>query len=76
MGKTLAKMGTKAVGRVTGRPGERAKARVKGVVTTKCFRGGELLWEDTSKNIVFDAGLDYLIGVALGAAGRNRPGPL
>ena len=52
---------------MTGRPDANRRVRVKGVVTTRCFRDGKLLWEDTSDNIVFNAGLVYLIGVALGA---------
>jgi hypothetical protein len=56
---------------VTGRTKQRSRAVVKGIVNTKCYRNGELLWEDTSENIVFNAGLDYLVGVALGAVAQE-----
>jgi hypothetical protein len=71
MTKTIAKMAVRAVGRTTSRPKQSSRVRVKGVVNTKCFRDGKLLWEDTSENIVFNAGLNYLCGVALGAVSQE-----
>lgn len=71
MTKTIAKMAARAVGKMTSRPKQRTGARVKGWCTTRCFRDGKLLWEDTSPNIVFNAGLDYLVGVALGAVSQE-----
>jgi hypothetical protein len=71
MGKTIAKIADRAAGRVTSRPNTKAQARVKGIVNTKCYRAGELIWEDTSENMIVAAGLDYLIGVAVGATAQQ-----
>ena len=71
MTKAIANIATRAFGKTISRPKQSNRVKVKGVVNTRCYRNGELLWEDTSENIVFNAGLDYLIGVALGAVSQE-----
>ncbi len=71
MAKTIAKALDRALGRVTGRSRMESTARVVGVFNTKCYRNGELIWEDTSENQIFAAGLDYTIGVAVGATSQQ-----
>ena len=59
---------TRATNRLMRRRKTSSGATVKGVVRTRCIRDGVQVWEDTSKNIIVNLGLDYLIDVALANA--------
>jgi hypothetical protein len=71
MGRTIARACAKAISSVTGRHRERSGVLAKGLVTTRCYRRPhpgaerELIWEDTSHNIVVNVGLNYLIQTGL-----------
>ena len=43
-------------------------AKPRGIWHMKCYRDGEVIWQEDWENIIVNQGLDYLIDVALGGA--------
>ena len=70
MAKALGRLGTRAWAAVTGRNRDQSSVKVAGNVVTRCYRDGELLWEDVSHNIVVKVGTEYAIKVALNAGSQ------